>query len=344
MIPFRFAEHRQRLQRILVIELLGLGDNVHLLPALYRLRAALPQARIEVMVRAHVADLFVATPWIDRVWRYPVIPRKPTFGEHRKLLAELRAARFDLVFNASSNDRSSWLTGLSGSPLRVGRVPRKGWLPHWGLLHSHYVEAAYADRPMWRQKLDALIAAGVPDVDGPVFRAQRPEPRTVDARVLALEARPYLHVSPFASEDKRSLPDEQTAALLNRIARLDPDRDLVISMGPAAREARKWRAIERQLDFVPRALFAGDLDTASFLRLISGARLHLGPDSGGVHIARMYGVPTVSWIRDFAGTAEWIDDSPRSVALLSRVHDAEGIRDIGTETLVTAVGDCLARG
>lgn len=343
MKPFRFAEHRQRLQRILVIELLGLGDNVHLLPALHLLRAALPEARIEVMVRAHVGDLFVATPWIDRVWRYPVIPRKPTVGQHRELLAQLREARFDLVLNASSNDRSSLLTGLSRAPLRVGRVPRKGWLPHWRLLHSHYIEATYADRPMWRQKVDALLAAGVPDVEGPPFRVQRPSPQAVDARVLALESAPYLHVSPFASEDRRSLPDAQTAALLNRLARLAPAADLVVSMGPAAREARKWQAIERQLDFTPRAVFAGDLDTASFLRLISGARLHLGPDSGGVHIARMYAVPTVSLIRDFGGTREWIDDSPQSVALLSREHDAEGLRDIETEAVVQAVATVLSR-
>jgi heptosyltransferase-3 len=341
MEHFQFAEHHRFLRKILVIELLGLGDNIHLLPALYQLRAALPEAELHVMSRSTIADLFVATPWVDRVWRYPVSPRKPTPNEHLQLVRALRAEQFDLVLNSSSNDRSTWLTGLSGSTRRVGRVPRKGRLLHWRLSHNYEVAAPYADRPMWQQKVEALRDAGVPPVAGPRFHVERPALERVDARVRALDGQSYLHVSPFSAEDCRGLPDAETAAMLNALQALDPSRPIVISTGPSAREARKWQAIAARLDFTPARLFAGDLDTVSFLRLVSGALLHVGPDSGGVHVARMFGVPTVSWIREHV-SREWIADEPGSHALVSRRQNDAGVLDISGAQVAAAAAQYLS--
>lgn len=341
MRAFRFEEHRGELHKILVIELLGLGDNVHLLPALYLLRAALPDAELHVLSRAHVADLFVATPWVDRVWRYPVIPRRPTLAQHGRLIRQIRAERFDMVLNASSNDRSTWLTGLSGASLRVGRVPRKGRLLHWRLMHNFEIEAPYADRPMWQQKREAFERAGIPPVAGPAFRAERPSLEQVDPRLRTLDGCEYLHVSPFASEDRRGLPASEAVAMLNALHALDPRRAIVVSYGPAAREAQKWRQLAQGLKFQPHAIFAGDLDTVSFLRLVSGASLHVGPDSGGVHVARMFGVPTVSWMRRYSGTREWIADEPGSEALLYTESDGNGVVGLSGAQVAEAAERCL---
>ena len=45
-------------RKLLVMELAGLGDNIHLLPALWLVRQQWPHAELHVMVNAHVADLF----------------------------------------------------------------------------------------------------------------------------------------------------------------------------------------------------------------------------------------------------------------------------------------------
>src|SRR5439155_507517 len=62
-------------QKLLVIELAGLGDNVHLLPALWLVRRQWPGAELHVMVNANVASLFKLTPWVDRLWSYPSAPK-----------------------------------------------------------------------------------------------------------------------------------------------------------------------------------------------------------------------------------------------------------------------------
>ena len=43
--------------RVLVIEIAGLGDNIHLLPALRAMRLHWPHSELHVMVRDHVAEL-----------------------------------------------------------------------------------------------------------------------------------------------------------------------------------------------------------------------------------------------------------------------------------------------
>jgi len=78
----------------LVMELAGLGDNVHLLPALWLVRRQWPEAKLHLMVNAHVASLFKLTPWVDRLWAYPSSPKPGPAGSLR-WSSNLRAERFD---------------------------------------------------------------------------------------------------------------------------------------------------------------------------------------------------------------------------------------------------------
>src|SRR5436853_7161362 len=81
-------------RKLLVIELAGLGDNVHLLPALWLVRRQWPGAELHVMVNANVASLFKLTPWVDRLWSYPTAP-KPGVRENLRWANALRREHFD---------------------------------------------------------------------------------------------------------------------------------------------------------------------------------------------------------------------------------------------------------
>ncbi|MGH8461367.1 MAG: glycosyltransferase family 9 protein, partial [Stenotrophobium sp.] len=65
--------------KILCIELLGLGDNIHTLPTLWQIRQEHPDAQLHVMVRALNSSLFSMTPWIDKFWSYPTGKAKLSF-------------------------------------------------------------------------------------------------------------------------------------------------------------------------------------------------------------------------------------------------------------------------
>ncbi len=50
----------------MVLDLGFLGDTVHLLPALWMIRQAYPQAELHAAVADHITSLMTCLPWVDR--------------------------------------------------------------------------------------------------------------------------------------------------------------------------------------------------------------------------------------------------------------------------------------
>src|SRR5262249_28720704 len=133
-------------RKVLVMELAGLGDNVHLIPALGALRRHWPEAELHVMANAHVSGIFALTPWVDRVWAYPTSPR-PGLGGNIAWSRWMRAERFDCTINTNGSDRSSLLTWASGAPLRISRTPADGGPPGWSMLFSRVYAQPHYEEP-----------------------------------------------------------------------------------------------------------------------------------------------------------------------------------------------------
>ena len=95
-----------------------------------------------------------------------------------------------------------------------------------------------------------------------------------------------------------------------------------------------------QLDFTPWRVFSGDLDLLELAALVQRAAIHLGGDSGGLHVAWMTGVPTVTWFREYEGRPGWqpVGDHHRSLVGERREN---GITGITTEDLIEAVEELL---
>src|SRR5437867_8213894 len=146
-------------RKLLVMELAGLGDNIHLLPALWLVRQQWPHAELHVMVNAHVADLFKLTPWVDRVWAYPNAP-KPGLAENLRWARGLWRQRFDCLINTTGSDRSSMLSWATRARLRIGRRPVDGGPPGWRWLFTRVVEIPHYLEPMYMQKWRFLKQAG----------------------------------------------------------------------------------------------------------------------------------------------------------------------------------------
>ena len=66
----------------MVLDLGFLGDTVHLLPALWMVRQAYPQAELHCAVAEHVTSLMECVPWVNRVWGYMRYPRHATLREN----------------------------------------------------------------------------------------------------------------------------------------------------------------------------------------------------------------------------------------------------------------------
>ena len=89
----------------MLLDLGFLGDSIHLLPALWVLRQAYPEAELHVMVSEHVTKIMEVAPWVDKVWGYPRFPRGPKWYQDFGRIRRLRAAKFDVVINLNGSDR-----------------------------------------------------------------------------------------------------------------------------------------------------------------------------------------------------------------------------------------------
>jgi ADP-heptose:LPS heptosyltransferase len=304
---------------VLVLDLGFLGDTIQLIPALAAIRRALPQAKLEVMVSEHITSLMAVCPWLDGVSGYPRFPKGPRWYQDFGRIKKLRAQKYDAIINLNGSDRSSILTRFAGAPLRLGRVPPK-FSKFWPYCFTHTVDVPRGGQTVYLQHLAALAASGFPAVaiNGPAFPIEIPAATAQKITERLGDARAYVHVSPFATQDEKELPVELLAEFLNSAARARPDLAFVLSTAPNDRERAKLKSLRDKLNFAPWKVFAGDLNLVELTEVMRRAQLHLGGDSGALHVALMAGTKTLSWWRDYAGRVEWMPPGPGHAAVVGQ--------------------------
>ncbi len=334
-----FYEATLGAKRVMLLDLGFLGDSIHLLPALWTLRQAYPEAELHVMVSEHVTKIMEVAPYVDRVWGYPRFPRGPKWYQDFGRIRRLRAAKFDVVVNLNGSDRSSILTGLSGARWRLGRRPEDGGPVFWSSMFTHIVEHPYKTELISTQRWHCLQKAGFPG-DAPEIHIDIPDEIRRNALKKAGGEGGWIHVSPFTTENYKELPPAQMAELLRRLNRLFSDKKIILTCAANEREKAKMRALLSALDFQPWRVFAGDLDLLDLAAIVQASCLHLGGDSGGLHVAWMTGVPTVTWFRRYDGLADWQTDGPRHRSVVGE-RTPNGIAGIEVSEIMRMTEDLI---
>jgi heptosyltransferase I len=115
----------QQFRKILLIKLSAVGDVVHTIPVLNKLRRRYPTAHLNWLVTPPIAELLRHHPAITNViefereaWSKPW--RLAPFAAYARLAAKLRAAAYDLVIDMHGQFRTAGLTLATGAPARIG--------------------------------------------------------------------------------------------------------------------------------------------------------------------------------------------------------------------------------
>src|SRR5579864_5543543 len=113
-------------ERILLIKPSAVGDVVHTIPLLVKLRARYPDARIDWLITPENADLVRLHPALSRVVFFPR-REYARFGRSwsatvgpLQLLATIHQNRYDLVVDVHGQFRSAALALASGAHTRIG--------------------------------------------------------------------------------------------------------------------------------------------------------------------------------------------------------------------------------
>jgi ADP-heptose:LPS heptosyltransferase len=341
--PADFLERTRGAKKVMVLDLGFLGDTVHLLPALWLVRQAYPQAELHAAVAEHVTSLMTCAPWVNRVWGYMRYPRRATLKENWQMVSRLRREKFDVLINLNGSDRSSWLTFLSGARERLGRMPMSGgsWL--WQRMFTASVQYPTLSEPSYLQKCRCLELAGLP-ANSPEFHVQINSDFLQTFDISPADAETYFHLSPFTTDDLKELPPGQLVEFITALEKIFPKKRWVISCAPTRRELQKMEALLALLPQKPWRVFAGNLNLTQLAAVIQKSALHFCGDTGTFHLAVMTQTPVVAWFWPNPGQRAWVPvDEQYRVVIGAHEPGARHLGKIKTDELIATAQAVLAK-
>jgi ADP-heptose:LPS heptosyltransferase len=329
-----FSERSRAAKKIIVVDFGFLGDSVHLVPALWEIKRHYPAAELHTLSATVGAELLGLAPCVDRAWAFPLTPKSPPWWRHWNILWALRRERFDAAFNFSGSDRSIFVTAFLGARWTLAwEAGRKHFWNRW--LSAEWVERGSRDLPVFEQRRQVLAAAGFA-LEGARFDLHLPQEAQQWAET-AVGDRP-VHLSINASTPLKEWPLENWITLAKALLAQNSSLRLAATASARPREQERLQALAAAVNNPRLSCFAG-LSMARLAALLQRCRLHIGADSGVLHMALAFGVPTLTVFRQYEGLREWMPQGKEHRYL---IVDCRCIAEDRTDCLRAGEAACLA--
>src|SRR6266513_4537042 len=273
--------------KILLIQLRRLGDLILTTPAISALREHLPAAQIALAVPGESAPLLPAIQGLRQTFL--------TKRGVRDLSAwmEIRRAGFDCVVDFTRNDRSAWLTFLSGAGRRIVSDRLKTKSKFRARFYNEFVDCAMKQMHTADYYLALLQPLGIsaapndPILDLPSAAQQRASSIIADQ----IHHQPFAVFHPGSARVEKFWEPERWAKIIE-FAATELGLFPVLFGGGNELERAHLAAIREKLHISVLDLSA-QLDLLTLAALIEHARLLVTVDSAPMHLARATGPPQV---------------------------------------------------
>ncbi|HEY1923018.1 MAG TPA: glycosyltransferase family 9 protein, partial [Tepidisphaeraceae bacterium] len=153
-------------RRVLIIKPSAIGDIVHALPVLPKLKRRWPEAKLSWLVTPGCAGLVERHPLLDEV----ILFERGRFGhgwynpaalwDFGGFVRELRQRKFDLVIDLQGLFRSAWVSLASGARRRIGFSNAREFAP-W--FYTDLVDCSWSDDHAVERYLKIAAALGCDD-------------------------------------------------------------------------------------------------------------------------------------------------------------------------------------
>jgi len=297
----------------------ALGDVVHTIPLLVKLRARYPRAQIDWLITPENAEVVRSHPALSNV----VLFARRDFSKRgrrwhatvafRDLLKQIRRAKYDLIVDMHGQMRSAFFSLITGARVRIGfdrpikfsrtisaehdlkNVPTRGWRGaregSW-IAYTHRIpiptlDVHAIDRYLWVAPLLGL------DDDPPDLRIYL-SPETIQNVERLLEehgvpaSKPLIVLVPGTIWETKHWTIEGFAGVARQFLR----EKFAVALAGTKRDQARCRQIAAAAPGV--CDLSGKTTPAELAALIRRAEVAVTNDSGSMHVAASLGKPMVS--------------------------------------------------
>lgn len=286
-----------RPDRILLVNMAGLGDIVMMTPMLRALRAAYPASRIELLTIDRSAGLAGRLPGLDAVHSVPLNYR--LFGPAGllafvKTLLALRKKRFDMMFNLSLV--SSVAGELKARFIRF--LVRPGFSSGRSLLTSKGLYDFTARESFVEKKSEVALTARLLEPLGLTLGDRYISfPVGTEDRIFAgkelerlgLSAKTLIGFNPGAFRPSRRWPLENWKALARLLLEQDPDAVIIVNASSSeTADYGELKISERVI------VLDGGYDMGKLAAILERLDVFVTNDTGPMHLAAAVGARVVA--------------------------------------------------
>lgn len=280
--------------KLLVINLMHVGDLLLVTPVLRALRSAYPQAQIDLVADAKLSDLVVLNRNINRLWAIDKKGHHDRLWNYLKFISEIRNEKYDMVINLHRNERASFLAAFSGAKRIIGYST---WGPH--LLFDQVMPNLKAVKHQVHSHFDVLQQGlGLTEIDDRGLEMWLSAEAEDKAEKLWRQAYfdPTLTVVGFntgASWPTKRWPKEYFAEMADRLLAMGYGIAFFGgSMDVALVEETLGLMKEKQHPHL--AVFTGKVSLMELAAMLKKCKVFATNDSGPMHVAVAVGTPVVA--------------------------------------------------
>ncbi len=339
--------------RVVLVRLSAFGDIVHTWPLACALREAQPRLHLSWVVEEPFRPLVEGHPAVDwvvttrtRLWR-----RRPWSARTRAEISTLKT-RFhelqpDITLDPQGVLKSAFVTRWTGATRRIGLAPpwRRERLP--GVAYTETVDGATGGSHVVDTNLEMVRAVGQPPP-----RRRLPDGAWLLDRVghrfpTNEWSAPYAVILPGTGGAHKNVAVQALAEVSREIAAA-LDLDVVVVWGPGEepRAAAVAEAGGKHVRLAPPT------DLEELAAVLGGASLVVGGDTGPVHLAASFGVPTVGVFL----ASDWRRNGPlgpRTTVVSGAGESSEGpsgsaralpLRPVASREIISAALDLIDKG
>ena len=300
---------KDTIRRIVIRAPNWIGDAVMSEPTMSMVRMLLPTAEVTLLAKPIIAELFAQHPGIHRTLVYDDRGRHAGLSGKWTLARVLRRHRFDLAILLQNAFEAAFIAFLAGIPHRYGygtdgrgllltdplAVPARGSITHqvdyyWNLVKPFGAQGTPAAPRLFVTREEEISI----------------EARLAEAGISASDLLIGVNPGSTYGSAKRWLP-ERYADTVNRL--VDEHRSKRVRIGVAILggkgEERLGQSIAERIN-THTVVCSGQTTVRELMVLTKRCQLFLTNDTGPMHIATAFNVPTVAVF----GPTDWQTTAP----------------------------------